>query len=176
MELLVDNKDKKVFIDDDKYYTMLDMGVYVGYRLRLWYENNPVIWKLMLLDEVSKNGQYKHIEALIDDKGDYSRLLVEINNVKRVILINNGCVYSDSIVSNFSFDGISDDSFYALDEEIYSDKIVPLDKYFGGTQSFYLKGKLYTGEVVNNNLVIDFLNKNNELVEFIESDKKIKTK
>ena len=176
MELLLDEKNRKMFYDENvgEFYTMLDMGCYVDHRNRLWYEKESQVWRLMMVDEKPRNGHYKHIEALIDDMGNYSRIIVEVNNVKRIILLNNGRVFSDSIVSNFSFDGIKDNSYYVLNEDIYSDKLLSSEEYFNNTQNFYLNGRLFNGGAVNNQFVIDFFNKNNELLELISLDKKVR--
>ena len=151
-------------------YTMLNMGSYVGNKSREWYEESPEVWKLMFLNEKAETGERKHIEALVDDRGDYIRLLVDSGGSRRVIQLSQGKVYSDIIVEKFDNDGMSGNSYVALDGDILSTNMVPLDEYLATPQKFVLDDKPYTGPLTDNSSIIDFISKGEELLTMVNSD------
>lgn len=174
MNLVREDKDKKIFIDgNNKFYSMINMGNYVGHRDREWYDSNPDVWVLMFYDEKRTDGKTLHIEALLDDEGNYIRFIIELEGQKRVIQLDNGKVFKDTIteikdISDWPFG----DEFIALDEDIYSRKCVLLDSYLNSNSSFYLGDRVYSGELSNNNLIFEFLRKNDELKEKLGHSKK----
>ncbi len=173
MELIKEEKNKKVFIEDDKVYTMLNMGSYVGHKHRQWYASAPEMWSLMFYDEKRDDGQELHMEALIDDSGNYIRFLVELGGQTRAIQMHNGRVFSDIITdystnSNEQLGGV----FTALDGDIYSPNSIPLNDYLFANPNFYSGDQLYEGELSNNDLIANFVNKDNELRESITNNKK----
>lgn len=172
MELCKDEKTKKVFMEDEnKMYTMFDMGSYVGHKNRPWYAQKPEVWRLMFYDKKLSDGRVIHIEALVDDKGNYTRILVEMDKVRRAIQIINGMVFNDSIVK-FSSDDLYNEGFTFLDGDIYSEHKIALEKYLSTSKEFELDGEPYAGEVVNDALIIEFLEKNKELIEIIAEEKR----
>ena len=44
MELVREEKNKKVFVENNKIYYMLNMGSYVGHRNRSWYASKPAFF------------------------------------------------------------------------------------------------------------------------------------
>ena len=80
MELVREENGKKIFVDGDRSYTMIDMGSYVGHMYRDWYEAAPEVWILMQSDD----GNSK-IESLVDSNGQYIRFVADEGNVRRII-------------------------------------------------------------------------------------------
>lgn len=175
MELLNENSRKKIYKEDNKIYCMFDMKNYVGYRASKWYKESQEIWRLMSLDEDIEDN-HMHIEASIDDQGKYNRILIDIGTVRRVILIDDDYVFSDSIVISIEDDYLHSDRFLVLDKDKYSDKKVPLEKYLSSQQEFNIDGKIYKGTATDNNLVTEFLIKNEELIKLINEEQKNKRK
>ena len=174
MELVSEDGKKKVYKDgDNKIYSMLDMGSYVGHRTRQWYESAPEVWMLMFYDEKREDGQDMHIEALVDDKGNYMRLLIDLGDERRSIQIHNGMVYSDTVSKmSGTHDGLFGDTYVALDGDIYSGSKAPLNDYLVLNPIFYLNDEVYEGELSNNDFILAFLQKNTELKEIIEQKRK----
>lgn len=175
MELLKEEKGKKFFLEDEnKVYYMLDMGAYVGNRFRAWYEEAPEVWRLMFLDEKRQNDEITHIEALTDERGNYIRLSVDDGEVKRIIQMDNGLVFNDSIVKVSNDKDMFGENYTALEGDIYSKNKIPLNEYLSQKQEFHLSGREYTGPATDNNLITNFFIKNDELLKTIE-EKKAKT-
>lgn len=164
MELVTEDKNKKVYVDGNKTYTMLNMGNYIGYKQRQWYEQSQDIWMLMSYDENNV-----HIESLIDDLGGYIRFIVSSNGISRVVQLNNGSVYNDSLVWNVTTDGIAKESYVALDGDIYSNNKFRIDEYLSQKQAFIKDGQPYDDVVTDNTLLINYIQKNIELGELISS-------
>ena len=170
MDLIREEVNKKIFVDgEDKIYSMVNMGSYVGHKHRQWYESAPEMWTLMFYDEKRDDGQNLHMESLIDDSGNYTRFLIELGNQTRAIQIHNGRVYSDTITDYGRELG---DSFVALDGDIYSSGSIPLRDYLITKPKFSSGDQLYEGELSNNDMIANFLNKDNELRESITDSKK----
>ena len=91
MKKIVDEKNKKVFsMQKDNYtvnFTLLDMGEYVGYQNREWYDNVYPYWETMFIEVVAQNPD-KNLssEFLIDSYGKFQRLIIsDCHGNKRVI-------------------------------------------------------------------------------------------
>ena len=168
MELIRDEKDKKIYADEGtKLYTMINMGEYIGHSSREWYEDAPEAWRLMFYDEMLKDGKKKHIEALVDELGDYTRIIVELNGSKRILQLSGNWVVSDSVVTNLSDDDILGDFYTAVNNDSIQRR-PRLAEHLSTKQTFTRDGETYTGDVVDNGLVLNFLQKNKELVKEME--------
>ena len=102
MEIIENDKKEKVLIDkyDNfvKKYVFINMGDYVGYKTRQWYESAPDCFRLMICDQFQDDKIVSHIEALVDDSGEYSRIMVDkYGCFRRVILIDKGMILEDSL-------------------------------------------------------------------------------
>lgn len=165
MELLREEKNKKVFVENYKLYHMLNMGSYVGHRNRSWYASKPAVWILMATDEKCEDGEILHMEALVDDRGDYTRFILQKGEIKRVLQLQNGRVYSDTI--NDTRNGADPiglgQTYVAMNGDIYSDEQIPLNEYLSYEPEFSLNGETFDGEVPSNSVIEDFLTRNNQI-------------
>ena len=89
MELVVENEKRKIYREDGKFYTMLNMGDYVGYRNREWYQKPNDAWYLMIYDEIKDDKKIAHMDALVDSSGYYSRLCLEQNGERKIMFLRN---------------------------------------------------------------------------------------
>lgn len=90
MELIDENNERKIYQEDNRIYTMVNMGDYIGHRSREWYQKGDDAWYLMFLDEYQNNDKIRHMEALVDYTGRYLRFIIEQGNEKRIVLVGNG--------------------------------------------------------------------------------------
>ena len=153
-----------VFNYDNGSYTFVNMGSYVGYRSREWYEKAPSCWKLMFFDE-NKEEYPVHIEALVDTNGDYSRILVKQGEFKRVLLLYRSIVDEDTIYEedpNNLF--VSKNTYVAFEDKYREKRHFDLESYLGQVPQFVSKsGEIYAGNITSNDLIVNFLNANIEL-------------
>ena len=89
MIIIGDRVNQKVNCEEnfngDKYeISFIDMGGYVGYKGRQWYEKPKAFWKPMFAEITTKEGEQIHYEALVDDQGRMMRVLFEEAGCKRV--------------------------------------------------------------------------------------------
>ena len=167
MELLKEEKDKKVYIEGNKIYTILNVGNYVGYKYREWYEQAKEVWRLIFLDE-KQDDKIIHMEALIDDLGNYTRFLVDDKTSRRIVNISDSLVYSDIIYNK-------NNEYISLNEEIYSNKRVVIHEYFLNQHIFKNSNdEVFEGELSNNKIINEFLNQNDELVQDINREQHVK--
>ena len=171
MELVREENNEKVFIGDNKVYYMLNMGSYVGHRNRPWYAAKPQIWILMATDEKCEDGEIFHIEALVDDRGDYTRFIMQKGDIKRVIQLQSGRVYSDTINDTRTVcDSLGlGETYVALDLDIYSIERVRLGEYLESDQQFSLNGENFDGDVPSNESLKEFLSANETLRKTIKN-------
>lgn len=165
MELIKEENNKKVYRDGNKIYTMLNMGNYIGHASRNWWETTPEEWRLMFYEEEREDGKKLSIDALVDQFGGYMHFWISLGNMKRVICLSGEMVYSDSIVEKISSDGLLSDSYFALNGDKYSSNSFLLDDYLNTKLPFRFGEQVYEGELANNNLIIEFLKKNDEIRE-----------
>lgn len=171
MELVREENGKKIFLDGDRSYTMIDMGSYVGHMYRDWYEAAPEVWILMQSDD----GNSK-IESLVDSNGEYIRFVADEGNVRRIIQMDGGKVYNDSIVIGADeLDGSMGPSYVAKDGDIYSGESEKIEEYLLHQPEFLWDGNPYEGDFPENELFTDFMEKNIELNKMLNQDKKNKT-
>ena len=165
MELVREEKNKKVFVENNKIYYMLNMGSYVGHRNRSWYASKPAFWVLMATDEKCNDGEVLHMEALVDNRGDYTRFILQKGDIKRVLQLQYGRVYSDTIsdTRNGSDPIGLGVTYVAMDGDIYSDEQIPLNEYLSYEPEFSLNGEVFDGDIPSNDTIIDFLNRNSQI-------------
>lgn len=170
MEKVSDDK-KKVFIEDGKVYTLVNMGNYVGHKNRQWYEESPDFWKLMFYD-----ADDIHIEALIDDFGDYLRLIADKADVRRILQLNGNKVLSDTVckVDSDSPMGFSDSCVAYHDK--YGDSDNPsINEYLTSEPVFKSdNGEEFEEEVPGNTDIIAFIDKNDNLVDVVNNTLNVK--
>ncbi len=156
--------DTKIAIEDDDgtIYTMINMGDYVGHRSRNWYETPSPYWSLMFVDNESKD---LHMEALIDDTGNYIDLKIACGIIKRAIAFKYGSVISDLVMYETD-ELIPADAYYKVE----IDNRIPLNKYLGNTHVYKDEDIVFDGVVPNDELIKDFFLKNKEYKEIIEKE------
>lgn len=172
MELIKEEANKLVYKDGNKIYTMLNMGNYIGHASREWWEATPEDWRLMFYEEERGNGNNLLMEALVDQFGGYMHFWISLGNMKRVICLDGGMVYRDSIVEEISSDGLLGDSYVALNCDVYSSDRVLLNDYLNVRLPFKLGEQVYEGDLSDNSLIVEFLNKNDELRETMNQGRK----
>ena len=161
MKLLVDNVDKKIVQEEDKYYTLIDMGSYIGHRSRNWWEENPEEWRLMFYED--ENGL--KIDALVDDSGSYSRIILEQDGVRRILQLQGDFILEDSVYDEK--EGINN---------IYVSKSIDskpelIEDYLNVEHGAYLDGKTFDEEVPSNDKVKSFIEDNDRVIEKIINTK-----
>ena len=154
MELIKEEKNKKIYSEDNKIYTVFDMESYVGHST----------WKLMVLDETVEDDKI-HIEALVDVLGDYMQIMADSKGTRRVLGIRNGMIYNDSVSElPITVDGLFfTDTYYALNDDKYSENIILLTDYLSVPHEYTLDDKKYEGEIPSNDLFINFIAKDEEI-------------
>ena len=159
-----------LFRDGNKAYKFVNMGEYVGHMSRSWDEASPDYYKLMTYNETSEDGVL-HIEALIDSIGDYTRLIVKKGDTERVVSLSGVTVLGDVVYVMGDGDDIFPKRKYVAYEGNLENRKT-IQEYFQGKHYFKSKdGEEFTGEVVDDRYVIDFLSKGEELKSSITSDK-----
>ena len=161
MKILLDNVDKKIVQDENKYYTLIDMGIYIGHRSREWWEEAPKEWRLMFYED--EDGL--KIDALVDDIGDYSRIILEKDDVRRVLQLRGNFVIEDSVYDEK--EGI--DNIY-ISKSIDS-KPVMIDDYLKENHSAYLDGKTFNEEIPSNESVKSFIEDNDRIIDKVINSK-----
>ena len=151
-----------LFREGNKAYKFVNMGEYVGHMNRSWDQEAPDYYKLMTYNETKEDGVL-HIEALIDSNGDYTRLIVKKGDAERVVALSGENVLGDVVyITTDEKDLIPKRRYVSFDGDISN--IKPIKDYFQGVHTFKSKdGEVFTGEVVNDKYVIDFLRKGEEL-------------
>lgn len=92
MKRIVDEEKRKVFLMEREGYsakfTLLDMGEYVGYERRNWYDDVHEYWETMNIDIISENPE-KNLksEFLIDSNGRFQRLIISDTKGNRRIIL-----------------------------------------------------------------------------------------
>ena len=155
--------DTKIAIatDDGTVYTMLNMGDYVGHRNRNWYETPSPYWTLIFVD---KENEDIHMEALIDDIGNYIDLKIASGNVRRAIALKYGDVISDLVMYETN-DVLPTDKYYSV-----KDGDTSLNKYLGTPHVYKDGDKVFDGVVPSDKLIKDFFLKNDEYKKVIEEE------
>ena len=168
MECIFEDNKKRIYQEGNKIYTLVNMGSYVGHRLRQWYETAPDFWKLMFIDE-----EKHHVEALINDNGDYISLIVEHGNTKRGLSLSNGYVVSDLIedASKVKRPIQLGELYYSVDKDIYDKNLIHMNDYLSMEHTFTSEdGRVFDKPIPSDSEIIDFFDKNEKLT----SNKNIK--
>ena len=173
MELIEDSEKRKVYKEEGTTYTMLDMGSYIGHRNRPWYQKPAPVWYLMSMDETTEKGT-THVESLVDDMGNYIRFIIENGPIRRVILLQGGMVFSDSVVIVDQDDDGFGPNYSALDEDPYSEKRYPLESYILNPLPYDLKGEELPGEIPSLDILARYLEANNNLYNEIVNGEEAK--
>ena len=94
MELVTENEQRKIFRDEEtgKFYTMINMGEYVGYRNRDFWQNPNDAWFLMIYDEIKNDKKISHMDALIDQSGNYTRIVLEQNSERKTMFLRGNMI------------------------------------------------------------------------------------
>lgn len=94
MELVTENEKRKIFRDKEngKFYTMMNMGEYVGHRNRDFWQKPSDAWFLMMYDEIKNDKKIAHMDALVDSSGYYSRICLEQNGERRFMFLRNNMI------------------------------------------------------------------------------------
>lgn len=174
MDLEYEDGKVKVFSDgDNKKYTMTNMGSYVGHKDREWYAPVPEVWILTSYDEKLDNGEILHMEAQVDDVGHYISFFIDKGDKRRVIQMKHEMVYKDVITKRpNSIGDLGGTRFVALDVDLYSESDVSLEDYLTCQPTFSSEGETYNGELSDNNLIAEFVRKNEELKARLNSNQK----
>ena len=170
MELLSEEKNKKIYQDENSVYTMLNMGGYIGYKNRDWYQSHPDVWVLMEATESTEKGSV-HIESLVSDRGEYIRFIMDNGSVRRVLQLDNSLVYSDSVVDTRNANNTLriGNTYYALNGDIYTGNKIPLLEYLGSNHNFDFKGETILQNIPGLDCIVKYLNANQELRNTISS-------
>lgn len=177
LQIITDSNDpnKKLYTDGENvFYTMFNMGSYIGHRTREFGDEAPDAWFLMNYRINHLDGHCEYGEALVDDAGRYLRVDISVDDVRRIIDLNGDYVITDliHIDDNTKDSRFSQTSYYALDSSIYSEGKVPTGEYFSREHEFKNKeGSVYQGLVPGDNLFIKFSNTNNVLKSMVEGRK-----
>ena len=167
MECILEEKTKRIYQDGNKVYTLLDMGAYVGHRSRQWYEKAPECWRLMFYDEKTEDGKICHAEALVDQFGEYTRLIIEHGSTKRVLMFTMGTVHYDAIDDT---SGVKDllglgKSYYSLNKDIYDSGRPRINDYLNLEHTFISEdGKVFDKSIPSDSEVVDFFAMNDKLI------------
>lgn len=150
--------------NENESFTFINMGNYVGYQSRNWYDEAPDCWKLMQYEEKNTNNQIK-IEALVDTDGDYMKITVSQNNLKRILQLNGKFVDEDIIIETNPNELMIPKKSYIAFEDNYKEKQHPsLETYLSEKQQFTSKtGETYNGIISSNDYINHFLKCNIEL-------------
>lgn len=170
MELIVNEEKRKIYQQGNKFYTVLDMGDYVGHKSRMVFEESEEYWVLMYYEDKDNNIK---IESLVNEQGLYMRFLMDKNNVRRCIHLHDYSVYHDSVTTVNKKTAVFDlgKSYTALDKQYYDDNQNPLLVHLNNKPVFYSRhGEIFEDDYVTNDVLIEFLLKNKELVDDIQKE------
>lgn len=177
MELVLENKNQRVFEEGNKQYTMLNMGDYVGHRQREWYEDAPEAWYLMAMEENGNKPGCYHIESLVDDLGDYLSIIMTKGKTKRFLQLRGSFVLEDSIDDTSKGKDVLGfgKKFIALNKDIYDSDQVRLTDYLFTEPRFVADdGEVFSGEIPSNEDIAEYLETNQILRDTIKSSKTLK--
>lgn len=177
-EIITDDKNRIVFTDGTTSFVMLNMGDFVGHSNREWYDNVEPVWKLMAYEHCREDGKVEHGEALINEYGDYSRMMIDLDNIRRVLYFNGQIVLSDDIfVADEEPDEFGINAVYnAFTGSVYlPDRMVSIKDYVARTHKFVNSaGHIYNGVVPDDSSYINFYYMNSLLEERLQGGKRVK--
>ena len=185
MELISEENNKKIFVDEEQNeYTMVNVGYYVGSRQRQWYEQANDEWRLMSAKVKQDNGKTVYMSAIIEDSGKYQCLNLSVGNICRELLLRSHFVWSDKIkvkdeeeyleLPNGNKLEMPVVKSYTALERMGREPAIPLNEYVTMPHVFKDEDEIevFNGEMPSDELLIDFYNKNSELIELINNNTK----
>lgn len=104
MDLLIDEKERKVYRDNEINYTMLDWGKYTYSRVLSPFASIPTDWQLSSMDVMKGEKNVIHIEALYEAKNFFTaptvplRLLMSDGQYRRIVIFRDGRVDEDYVI------------------------------------------------------------------------------
>ena len=177
-EVKTDDQNRIVYTNGTTSFIMLNMGEYVGHTSREYYDDVEPVWKLMGYEHHREDGKIEYGEALIDEYGQYSRMMVDIDNIRRVLYFSGQVVLSDDIfVADEEPDEFGISSYYnAFTGSIYlQDRMVSIKDYTARKHEFVNpSGQIYEGIVPDDSSYINFYYMNYLLRQRMEEGKKVK--
>lgn len=179
MKLWFSDEEKRIYTEDNATYTLLNMGCYVGHRGRDVNETYPACWKLMFVDKDMFHVNDIHIEALVDETGLYSRLIMKCGWLRRIILFEKNNVIYDVIEDTM---GIANKRIlgevYLSKNNDLNKKSVSISEYLNQEVSFVsLNGSFLENNPLTNEEIKLFFSKNEELSnDKIDAKTRIKNK
>lgn len=123
--------------------------------------------------EIIDDGNNVQFEELVDENG-LSRIIINKNNVIRVILLYNQYVYNDTLNDiRTSQDNLGFGKRYvSVDKEYYDDGQKQLSEYLRLKTNFYSdSGEIFNDEFPTNQEIMEFLNCK-KLLENVDNSKK----
>lgn len=178
MKLILDDKNKKVFFDQsgekEKIYTLINMGNYVGHRSRPWYMEAEPCWLLMFYDERKDKETIFHCEALCDEQGQYTRLIMEQNDIKRVVLLTGSIVDCDhvfdmrNVVSND--DGGLGVKYEGYEYKYIDDPRILLSEYMSTQRDYVSKAGEKIDNYPSDERINEFFENNDKLLNMLNSE------
>lgn len=118
MELVTENRKRKIFRDEEnsKFYTMINMGEYVGHRNRDFWQNPNDAWFLMMYDEIKNDKKIAHMDALVDSSGYYSRICLEQNGERKFMFLRNNIITETYVETMSNSEKIPNYSYKSKEE------------------------------------------------------------
>ena len=165
MKLWSSDEEKRIYIDENSTYTVLNVSKYVGHKNCSKNTEIPECWKLMILEKEMFDVNDIRVDALIDEAGEYVRLVMVCGWLKRTILFNKNMVIYDCVENNL---GISAKnilgSVYKSINNDFNKKVVQIDEYLNQEVKFIsLDGTLLEKNPLTNEEIKTFFAKNEEL-------------
>lgn len=175
MNLRIDEETLKIYdINDDKKrtYTLMDIGCYVGYRNRDVFDLPTPYWYLMSYDEESlENEKLYHAEALCDEQGHISRLIIEENHIRRIICLQNENVISDTLIDDREVsDKLGIGKIYEGYEHYgYNKSFITLSEYLALEKRFVSGDGCVITEYPSDERITEYFSNNDQLVSSLNS-------
>ena len=131
MKLIINDKEKRIYQDDNKIYTLINMGAYVGYKTRDLFKETKDFWKLISYEDKSNKNGKLCIDTIINDEGHYVRIKMDKGEVSRYIcLLDENIVISDNLHDKQTNRDVlsTNDLYSAFGKDIYNKNMDPFHK------------------------------------------------
>jgi len=164
MNLMSSDNEKRVYFEDNTIYTVLNMGSYFSNKNCEYNEGVSEWWRLISLDEMAVDGI--HIEATVDEKGFYTRIIMLSGKLRRAILLDEDNVTYDVIkdARKTVGDRTLGDIYLPLNNDKNKRNISLTDYLDQEAEFLSLDGKPLEENTLTNDKVKMFFNKSNELL------------
>ncbi len=169
MELLFSDNKKQIFTEDGNLYTLTNMGSLVGCEEREWHKPAPDYWVLTGYEE-KETGII--ITALIDTTGNYIKIALEINKVRRILNISNNQVVSD-IIYDKRINSFTGEAYKVTNH--HENYLKPLSDYLEETKEY--KNEAGISIRIDNSghrKIKEFLKANEEFKKIMNPSKKVR--